>query len=54
MDAYQLQVVNRLVGIVLIYDGVWSLVTPRNRHDWVTDLGRLVRIGLGVYLIWIN
>jgi len=45
---------NKLIGIVMIIDGVWSLCTPRNRHDWVTDLGRLVRIGLGVYLIWIN
>ena len=42
---------HKLIGAVIIVDGIWSLYTWRNRHDWFTDVGRMVRIVLGVMLL---
>ncbi len=43
---------HKFIGIALIIDGAWSLATPKNNRWLVGDLGRWVRIGMGIILIW--
>lgn len=40
------------IGILLIVDGVWSLLTKKNNHWFAGDLGRWVRTLAGVILLW--
>lgn len=40
-----------VIGLVIIFDGFWSLQTPKNMHFWYLDLGRVVRILLGVGIL---
>jgi len=43
----------RLAGIILVADGVGSLILPSRiqKHSLVLDLGRLGRAGLGMMLL---
>ena len=41
----------KVCGIILIIDGIWSLLDTRLPHTPLFDLGRLIRIGIGVYLL---
>ena len=38
-------------GILLIIDGAWSLQTQKNRHWFVGDLGRWVRLAIGLAMV---
>ena len=44
----------KLIGLLIIWDAVWSLQTQKNRHWFMGDLGRWIRLVCGIYLIWIN
>ena len=43
------------IGLILVVDGIWSLITIHNRHHpwcpWFVDAGRVFRTILGVILI---
>jgi len=41
----------KVLGVILILDGLISLVHPRLAHTTFFDLGRLIRAGIGVYLL---
>ena len=41
----------KVCGIILIIDGIWSLLDARLPHTPLFDLGRLIRTGIGVYLL---
>jgi len=40
-----------LLGLLMVIDGLWSLKTERNKHEWLLDIGRWVRLGVGFILI---
>ena len=41
----------KICGVILIIDGLWSLIHPELPHTYLFDLGRLVRAGIGLYLL---
>ena len=41
----------KVCGIILIIDGIWSLLDKRLPHTPLFDSGRLIRTGIGVYLL---
>jgi len=47
------KMIHQGIGILLIVDGVWSLLTKKNNHWFAGDLGRWVRTLAGVVLLWL-
>ena len=43
-----------LCGLCNIIDGVWSLLHPRLGHWWLSDLGRWVRVVIGIIVLVIG
>lgn len=41
----------KVFGVILIIDGLWSLIHPELAHTYLFDLGRLIRAGVGLYLL---
>jgi len=41
----------KIFGIILIIDGILSLLHPMLAHIPLFDLGRLIRAGIGIYLL---
>jgi hypothetical protein len=41
----------KMIGAILIVDGLLSLIFPQDKN-WLWQLGRIIRIFLGVYLIY--
>lgn len=41
------------IGGLLIVDGIWSLLTPKNTHLWLLDIGRVVRVFLGIGVLFL-
>ena len=41
----------KVLGVILILDGLISLIHPKLAHTTFFDLGRLIRTGIGVYLL---
>jgi len=47
------ELIIRIIGIVMIVDGIWSLNTKKNNHTpWYLDVGRVVRVALGGVLLY--
>jgi len=42
----------KIIGVLLIIDGIWSLLTPKNYHWFMGDLGRWARTICGLILIF--
>jgi len=47
------ELIIRIIGIVMIIDGIWSLNTKKNNHQWLLDVGRVCRVALGGVLLYI-
>ena len=43
----------KLVGSVIIVDAIWSLLAKSLPHEKYMDLGRLVRLLCGIYIMLI-
>ena len=43
-----------IAGLSNIVDGVWSLIHPRLGHWWLSDLGRIWRTLIGVFLFFLG
>lgn len=41
----------RFIGLFIIIDGIWSLMTKKNNHWFVGDLGRWARTICGGILL---
>lgn len=41
----------KVFGVILIIDSFWSLIHPSLAHTYLFDLGRLIRAGIGLYLL---
>jgi hypothetical protein len=41
----------KLIGLLMIIDGIWSLKTEKNNHWFIGDLGRWVRVACGGILL---
>ena len=46
------ELIIRIIGIVMIIDGIWSLNTKKNNHQWLLDVGRVCRVALGGALLY--
>ena len=44
------ETLTKIFGVILIVDGGWSLISKDLPHTTLFDLGRLVRLGIGVWM----
>ncbi len=45
-------IIIKLIGVIMVIDGIWSLVTKKNNHQWLLDVGRVCRVALGGALLY--
>ena len=46
-------IIIKLIGVVIFIDGMWSMLTKKNNHQWLLDAGRVVRTMIGCVLYFI-